>query len=110
MYELIIGKINQKRNAQWDLKDEDPFDILETELYRAITNLNGVVYCSEYLRDKVKIDWGSWAWKANKQELIQLNSNFELVHFSPDVFSDGEEYGVVFVEGIATEDFFDDED
>lgn len=39
-----------------------------------------------------------------------VNSNYELVHFSPDVFADGEEYGVVFVEGIATEDFFDDED
>lgn len=57
--------------------------------------------CQKYLRDKIQIDWGSWAFKADRKELEDLfkrrNWGFGLLEKR---LENGKDYAVVFIEEV----------
>ena len=68
-------------------------------MYNRNCDIYGITRCQECLRDEVQIDWGSWAFKANRKELEEL---FKALHWGFGLLDkrleDCKDYAVVFVE------------
>ena len=47
------------------------------------------------LRDRIKIDWGSFAWKGSKEEILKLVQEWHGELEEESILVDGVEYGVV---------------
>ena len=99
MYKIVVGRISSSRILNWFQKNENPYGVWEgTTLVWQVCNVATWRTADEFLRDHVDVDWGSVAWRANKQEITRF---FETCHWNltqleilePDV-----DYAVVFIE------------
>lgn len=100
MYRIEIGKISKAREQNWHLNDENPYEVIEGKaMYSRSCDIYGINDCQKCLRDEVQIDWGSWAFKANREELEAL---FKTLQWGFGLLNkrlvDGEDYAVVFIE------------
>ena len=48
--------------------------------------------------NEIKIDWGSFAWKGTKEDILKLVQKVHGELEDEGVLQDGVEYGVVFIE------------
>lgn len=100
MCRCVYGELSNQRKENWYHDDENPFIILKWE--KRIYSAEGIGFPSlatQYLRDRVQIDWGSFAWKASKEELLHFADRISCGELEdPDCLEDGIEYGVVFIE------------
>ena len=70
MYKIVVGNISSTRLLDWFQKDENPYAVWEGPiLVSAECNVASWRTADEFLRDHVDVDWGSVAWRANKQEI-----------------------------------------
>ena len=101
MYKLIVGKIAIERQADWFRNDDDPYAVWEGEaLIQQICTIGTLSSADDFLRDRVDVDWGSVAWKANRQELDRFfkakNIQFSSLHtLEPNI-----DYAVIFIENV----------
>lgn len=101
MYKLIVGKISSEREADWFLKDENPYAVWEgNSLVEQICIGSTWVTADEMLRDHVDVDWGSIAWHANKAELTRLFDVCRLDTSSLKALQSAKDYAVVFIEEV----------
>lgn len=102
MYSISIGKISRAREKNWYLDDENPYEVIEGKaMYSSSCDIYGIMDCQECLRDKAQIDWGSWAFRADRKELEEL---FKRRHWGFELLNkrleDGKDYAVVFIEEV----------
>lgn len=98
MSTLYYGEIRPDKLATW--RDNDnPYKILVEN--HEITKAGGWKFLFDYEKlffDKVQVDWGSFAYKGTKEQILKL---MELVKCERDEVNnlvDCDIYGIVFVE------------
>ena len=102
MYRISIGEISKDRVKNWNLGDDNPYAVIKGKaMYSKTCDIYGIMDCQKYLRDKIQIDWGSWAFKADRKELEDLfkrrNWGFGLLDKR---LENGKDYAVVFIEEV----------
>lgn len=101
MYKLIVGNISPARREDWFRKDENPYAVWDgIPLGEEICTGGVWMTADEMLRDRVNIDWGSIAWKANKEELLPFFEVCKLNTSLLDGLSESIDYAVVFIETV----------
>ena len=102
MCRCSYGELSNQRRENWYDDDDNPFVVLKWE--KKIHCLEGITFPSvanRYLRDCVQIDWGSFAWKATREELLTLTKHLSGGRLEDSrCLKDGIEYGVVFIEEV----------
>ena len=97
VYEIKVGVIKPDKLETWK-ENSEPFDILDD--WKDIKLINWIDFLQMARRiftDEVQVDWGSFAYKATKEQLRQLmeeyNAEIEDLDDLPDA-----NLGVVFIE------------
>ena len=99
MYKIVVGDISKSRLLDWFQKDENPYAVWEGPLLvSAVCNVASWRTADEFLRDHIDVDWGSVAWRADKQELTKLFSTCRWDVSKLQVLEDKKDYAVVFIE------------
>ena len=101
MYRIIVGHISPKRQADWYCKDDDPYAVWEGEPLVQVVCTGGVwATADEMLRERVDVDWGSIAWKANREEVTRFFRVCGLRTADLEQLREKEVYAVVFIESV----------
>ncbi len=96
-YEIKVGVIKPDKLETWK-ENSEPFDILDD--WKNINQINWIDFLGAARRlftDEVQVDWGSFAFKATKEQLKQLTEEFKAKIEGLDELPD-ENIGVVFIE------------
>ena len=97
VYEIKVGVIKPDKLRTWN-ENHEPFDILDNP--RDINNIDWTEFLAasqKLFTEKVTVDWGSFAFKATKDQLKQLAENYNAKIAGLDGLPD-ENLGVVFIE------------
>ena len=101
MYKIYVGEISPARKENWFHNDENPYAVWEGDAIATEICLIGTLSVArKMLREEVDIDWGSSAWKGNKQEIYAF---FEACKFNTaplKILQDNTDYAVVFLETV----------
>lgn len=99
MYQFIIGEISEERQKNWENGEQNPYAVCKGE-YLVVERCYVNSWCDadRFLRDHVDIDWGSIAWKGNREELIKLFTNCRWDTKRLDALKTDKDYAVVFIE------------
>ena len=101
MYKLIVGRISAERQADWFHSDDNPYAVWDGDaLIQLICTIGTPSAADEYFRDQVDVDWGSVAWKANKNELTSFFRSRNFNVSALQVLNPGTDYAVVFIENV----------
>lgn len=101
MYKIVVGEISPQRRANWFCGEDDPYGVWEGEaLAEAACNAGTWRTADELLRDHTDIDWGSIAWRGNKEEITRLFHTCRLNRSGLARLTGGAEYAVVFIETV----------
>lgn len=101
MYKIYIGEISSKRQKDWFCSDDNPYAVWEGDaLLEIVCNICTWITADEIFRDRVDVDWGSIAWKANKAEIIRFFKECRWSSAGLAQFSPKKNYAVVFVESV----------
>ena len=101
MYKIIVGNISDARRANWFSKDENPYAVWKGKALVEESCIGSVwVTADEILRDRVDIDWGSIAWKANKDELLRFFHAIKSNTTKLIKLDSATDYAVVFIENV----------
>ena len=100
MYDIYYGELSEKRKENWDNGDDDnPFEVLKwRKEIRGIDVISFFHNAKKHLRDEVKVDWGSFAWKGTREEILAFAQAWRGELEDESVLQAGIEYGVVFIE------------
>ena len=98
IYYIYYGEISKENQNQWTEMTE-PFDVLswEEKMYTHdwVKFLHDAREC---FSDEVSVDWGSFAWKATKNQLLSWANRSGNSLENRGRLKDGITYGVVFIE------------
>lgn len=98
MYEIIIGELSEERKVGWKELDVDPDEVLEKTLFRSQCRMGTLSSAADSFRNEIQLNWGSFAWKAKKKDLIKF---FKKHKYPKDILSDLDSvktYGVVYID------------
>lgn len=112
MCSAYFGELCEARKEKWHCDDTSPYEVLIAPITLDRKGHKLLDEGNKYFRDKMQVDWGSFAWKCNAEEIIRfLEDNRDTL---PWLVKDEEQmlesvrtyvsergnvaYGVVFVE------------
>lgn len=99
LYRIYYGEISKTRKENWDNGETNPYAVLEWT--KNISIYDWVAFLGtarKYFADEIQIDWGSFAWKAKMQDILNLKRDlYANVEGEKELKADTE-YGVVFIE------------
>ena len=99
MYKIVVGDISASRLLDWFQKGDDPYAVWDGPiLISEICTVASWCTADEFLRDHVDVDWGSVAWRANKQEMTRLFRACGWDISQLQALEDKKDYAVVFIE------------
>ena len=99
MYKFVVGEISSARKKNWFANDENPYTVWEGEnLVTEMCCVDSWRTADKFLRDHVDVDWGSVAWRANKQELSRLFRTCRWDSSKLQALEDQKDYAVIFIE------------
>ena len=107
-----FGILSEERKLDWDNGDDNPCGILSSQICLEGKGHDVLRAGSNYFREKIQIDWGSFAWKCTPEEICRflcdykttlswlIESEEELLNKVKAYIAEnaGEEFGVVFIE------------
>ena len=100
MTDVYIGELTEYTMQHW--KDMgDPFEVLEKD-NKAGIGLNWIefmAWANSHLKNKVQIDWGSFAWRCDKDDMMRFCEDHRMV--TSDFIlnmAPGKSYGAVLIE------------
>ena len=98
-YKIYVGEISQERKEDWFRKDDNPYAVCAgDELVKLYCHGGQWRIADGFLRDHVDVDWGSIAWKGNKEEIKAFFENCKLDLSGLCALENGRDYAVVFIE------------
>lgn len=103
LYQIYHGEILKDREKDWNSqKDGDPYSLLSNneKSIKKIDWITFIGYANKNFRDPKNIDWGSFAWKCNKQELEKLVEDTNCIVEGIEELENNKDYGVVFIEEV----------
>ena len=100
VYDVInlLGEIKEDRLNTWK-ENKNPYDILADN--NRIERLGGwdfLFIADELFTDCVQVDWGSFAYKCTKEQLIDLTRKTKCVISGIELLKPEKIYGIVFIE------------
>jgi len=98
MYELLIGEISEDRKRKWDNGKTNPYTVIDKILYSGSCTMGTLESAGKYLRSEIQVDWGCFAWKARKCELMKFFRRKGYPVEELDGFDDFKEYAVVYID------------
>lgn len=102
MYSVYYGEISKERKEKWDNGEENPYNVLMWR--KQISGCSGqhFIYIARRLfKDEIQIDWGSFAWKAMKEDIFKLKEEWNAEFDDEKILKEDIEYGVVFIEEVS---------
>lgn len=96
--DIYYGLIKEDRLDSWE-SNKDPYDILENKIRINVGGWN-FLFKDEILRERTQVDWGSFAYKATYEELVQLGKALKCEIPELHKFNKDTEFGVVIIEGV----------
>lgn len=108
----FFGELSEERKADWHYNDENPYAVLVSPISLERKGHKLLDVGNKYFRDRIQIDWGSFAWKCTAEEILRFLNDYKetlpwLVEYDEHMIesvktyiSEREDmlYGVVFVE------------
>lgn len=99
MYRIYYGELSEARKEKWDNEEDNPYAVLTwTKKISSNDWIGFLANARKYLREEIQIDWGSFAWKATGNELMNLNNVRGICVEGVKKLDSYGEYGVVFIE------------
>lgn len=112
MCSAYFGRLSEKRKLSWDNGDDNPCDVLESRICLEGKGHDLLHSGSDYFKDRIQIDWGSFAWKCTPEEISRflcdhkttlswlVKSEEELIKNVKAYIAEDEnaEFGVIFIE------------
>ena len=112
MCSAYFGELCEERKKNWHCDGTNPYEVLVAPVTLERKGHKLLDVGNKYFHDRIQVDWGSFAWKCNAEEIIRfLEENKDTL---PWLVKDEEEilenvrnyvsergnvdYGVVFVE------------
>lgn len=78
MCSAFFGELSEERKANWHHDDENPYAVLASPISLDRKGHKLLDVGNKYFRDRIQIDWGSFAWKCTQEEIIKfLNDHKE---------------------------------
>ena len=99
MFRVYYGEIAESRKEKWDNGEENPYDVLAWN--KKISGYDWMSFLAtarKVLKDEIQIDWGSFAWKASKADILKLKREWNATLEDQKILKENVEYGVVFIE------------
>lgn len=100
MCDIYYGKIKQDKIATWN-ENDTPYDILEDDI--RINSLGGWDFLEKaktIFTDRTQVDWGSFAYKCNQEQLRQLVEQTQCEIDGLEDMDATAQYGIVFIERV----------
>lgn len=99
LYTIYYGEISAVRKAKWNNGEDNPYDVLECNKKISCTNwISFLAAARKYLKDEIQIDWGSYAWKGTKDDILKLCKAINGEVQDSKNLKDCIEYGIIFIE------------
>lgn len=98
MSSIFYGEIKKDRLNTWK-ENKNPYDILADN--NRIERLGGwdfLFIADELFTDCVQVDWGSFAYKCTKEQLVELTRKTKCVISGIELLKPEKIYGIVFIE------------
>lgn len=70
MCSAYFGEISETRKTNWDSNENDPYGVLQSPICLEGKGHDLLDKGSRYFYDEIKIDWGSFAWKCTREQII----------------------------------------
>lgn len=99
VFRVYYGEISESRKENWDNGEENPYDVLVSN--KKISGYDWMSFfaiASTYLKEEIQIDWGSFAWKGCKSDILKLKKDWHAKLEDETFLKEDVEYGVVFIE------------
>lgn len=112
MCSAYFGRLSENRKLKWDNGEDNPYAVLESMI--CLEGKGHDVLCagSNYFKERIQIDWGSFAWKCTSEEICRFLCDYKsslswLVESEEELLKKieayivenaNEEFGVVFIE------------
>lgn len=98
-YKIYVGEMSQERKEDWFCKDNNPYKVCAGEpIIKQYCGGGDWGIADRMLRDHVNVDWGSIAWRANKDEVRVFLQACQLDSTKVVALETGKDYAVVFIE------------
>lgn len=99
MYSVYYGELSEARKEKWNNGEDNPYDILVKN--KKISGYDWIKFLSiarQILKEEIQIDWGSFAWKGSKDDILKLKKEWRAKLEDEKFLKEDIEYGVVFIE------------
>ena len=107
-----FGELSEIRRQRWEQDDTNPYEVLVSPICLEGKGHDLFSVGSKYFREKIKVDWGSFAWKCTPDEMYRFLNDHKttlpwLIKRDEEICAKvrdyvaergNTEYGVVFVE------------
>lgn len=70
MCSAYFGEISDERKSNWYIGSNDPYSILKSRIELPGKGHELLGRGADFFHEKIQIDWGSFAWKCKKDEII----------------------------------------
>ena len=95
--EIYYGKLSEYAKTNWENMN-DPFKVLEEKKIIPMGGWTFLFMDKKYFTNEIQCDWGSFAWKCSKKDLIRFQDESNCPLADIDTIEDDDECGVVFIE------------
>lgn len=98
MFEVQIGDINPEALSTWE-SNTDCLKIIENPIkINSGDWVHFIQSADDLFGNSVKLDWGSYAWQAKKEDILNLLKDSRMNTEGIEKLEDDRIYGVVFIE------------
>lgn len=99
MYRIFYGELSEARKKKWDNGEDNSLDVLAwTKEIDCMDWLAFLQSGKKYFKDELQIDWGSYAWKTDKDGILAMKRGLRAKVEDVKNLKENVEYGVVFIE------------
>lgn len=103
MSDIYYGELSDERLNEWDCENNDPYQVLKWKKQIRVGGWDFLLdIAKKYFIDEIQIDWGSFAWKGNKEAILLMMENEKNITVEDyEQLEDGITYGIVFIEQVS---------
>ena len=65
-----FGELSEERKQNWNCADDNPYDVLQSPIKLTGKGHDLWEKGEKYFNGRIQIDWGSYAWKCTKEQII----------------------------------------
>lgn len=72
MCSAFFGELSEERKIDWHHNDKNPYAVLNDPVLLENKGHKLLDEGNKYFRDRIQIDWGSFAWKCTREEILKF--------------------------------------